>query len=1146
LSGSSGTFVCKVTFMQADRWYRSGFLLFLVLACPAFTLARAQASVSQSGGTDTLRDQFTNPPSSARPRVWWHWMNGNITPEGIQLDLDWMARAGLGGLTVFEGSLDTPQVVPKRLIYMTPEWKAAFNGAVDRALQHNFELVIASSPGWSETGGPWVPPSQGMKKLVWSATRVGGDQPYHAQLPPLPHATGTFQNYDLEGHRDTGNSNAKLPPLPQFAADAAVLAYRVPDVDKTQGELHPAVTASGGTIDVAALSDGDVQTPALLLPAAAAGSSAWVLFDYGHPQAIQSISIGSTDDIVSFFGFDDQKAGFPYLEAGDDGQTFRRVADLSYSSVAQRTVSFGPITARYFRVNFPIPASAATPYTHQITELVLHNGARTNEWERRAGFATAMNYYAISDTPAAPDFIVHKADVVDLTGKMKADGTLDWTPPNGRWEILRFGESLTGRENEPAPAEATGLEADKLNRGDVKNYLDHYLKTYSDTVGPSRIGSAGITSMLTDSVEVGAQNWTDDMLGEFERRRGYSALPWLPALTGVVIESTAETNRFLWDFRRTIAQLFAENHYGTISDELHKRGLHYYGEALEFRRPSLGDDMEMRSKTDIPMAAMWAFAEKDGPNPTYVADDRGAASVAHIYGQNLAAAESMTAGPPAWIWSPNTLKRIADMEFALGINRFVIHESTHQPLVGPKTAPGLTLGIFGQWFTRNETWAEEARPWIDYLARSSFLLQQGRFYGDVAYFYGEEGPLTALFGIHPQQDTPEGYGFDFVNSDVLLHKLSVQDGRLVTPAGTSYRVLYLGGSSRRMTVPVLRTLRTLVEQGAVVDGNRPADSPSLADDPAEFERLADLLWGKQPNGSGYRAVGKGRVYDLRPADEVLADLNLPRDFAYSKPEPETKLMFLHRKLADGDLYFVDSRNERAQNVDVTFRIAGKRPELWDGATGQTTPAAFRIANGLTTVPLHLDAYGTVFVIFRAPVHATEGPLPARTETVLFSTEPLDTNWHVTFQRDRGAPPEASFPRLLSWNDSINTGIKYFSGAATYAKTIQAPAAWFHTGAHLWLDLGEVHELASITINGKPVGTAWKEPFQIDVTKALRPGSNKLEIRVTNLWVNRLIGDVQPNTIHQYTFTDIVPYKAESPLLRSGLIGPVRFLSITGQ
>ena len=296
----------------------------------------------------------------------------------------------------------------------------------------------------------------------------------------------------------------------------------------------------------------------------------------------------------------------------------------------------------------------------------------------------------------------------------------------------------------------------------------------------------------------------------------------------------------------------------------------YYGEALEYHRPSLGDDMEMRSKTDVPMGAMWTWdgkAESTESTPDYMADLRGAASVAHIYGQNLVGAESMTSRGPAWSFSPNNLKKVADLEFALGVNRFQIHESSHQPLAD--MAPGLTLGPYGLWFNRNETWAEEAGPWVNYLARCSYLLQQGHFYGDVAYFYGEEGPLTAVFGWKTQQDSPEGYGFDFVNSDVVLHHLSFKDGRLVTPGGTSYRILYLGGRSQRMTLPVLKQLSSLVEQGAVIVGNKPTDSPSLADDEIEFHHLADQLWGTAVSGkqspgkktalSGtYHKYGKGK------------------------------------------------------------------------------------------------------------------------------------------------------------------------------------------------------------------------------------------------------------------------------------------------
>ncbi len=574
----------------------------------------------------------------------------------------------------------------------------------------------------------------------------------------------------------------------------------------------------------------------------------------------------------------------------------------------------------------------------------------------------------------------------------------------------------------------------------------------------------------------------------------------------------------------------------------------YYGEALEYHRPSLGDDLEMRSKTDVPMGAMWTWAGSPGPDIDYISDLRGAASVAHIYGQNLVGAESMTSRGPAWSFSPNNLKKVADLEFALGVNRFEIHESTHQPV--PEMAPGLTLGPYGLWFNRNDTWADEAGPWINYLARCSYLLQQGHFSADVAYFYGEEGPLTAVFGWKSVEDAPEGYGFDFVNSDVLLHELSVKDGRLLTPGGTSYRILFLGGRSQRMTLPVLRRIYDLVAQGAVLVGERPTDTPSLADNKQEFLRVADQLWGGTPATSQQkRKVGKGRVYAGMSANEVLAALGVARDWEYTKPGADTTLMFVHRKLDGGDVYFVDNRVDRAENVDVTFRVDGKTPELWDAATGETQPVSYHIADGRTTVPLHLDPYGTTFVVFREPATQASLQLPAPKETVIASLdEALNRDWSVKFQQGNGVPPTVGFDHLVFWADlpqpAANEGVKFYSGTATYSKAIEVPADDLIPGAHLWLDLGDVRELADVNINGIDLGILWKTPFKVDVTNALKTGTNQLEIRVTNLWVNRMIGDQQPWALKKYAFADFSPYKADSPLLPSGLLGPVHLISVT--
>ncbi len=1089
--------------------------------------------------SDPLLHGFLDPPNEARPRVWWHWMDGNITTEGIDLDLAWMHRTGLGGVTIFEGAIHTPQVVPHRIVYMSPEWKQAFKTAVTTARGLKMEVAIASSPGWSETGGPWVPATDGMKKIVWSATRVEGGKPFTGKLAHPPQVDGVFQNFP-GGNMRTADGKTVAPP--EFYRDVAVIAYRIPDGDQSQQELAPKVTASSGQPNVSALSDGDVATVALDLPASQPGNESWIAFDYGHPQRIQAITLASRNDRISNFDHD-SRALPPVLEASDDGHSFRRIATVPFSSLAENTASFDAVRARYFRVVFPVQPAEIPAHDHQITELVLASGARTNEFEKRAGFATARNYDAIADPAVAPQFIVPLSNVIDLTGKMQADGALHWTPPAGAWRILRFGYSLTGRTNHPAPAEDTGLEVDKLDRDAVKRYVDHYLEMYAQTVGPERMGAKGIAWMLTDSIEAGPQNWTARMPEAFARLRGYDLRPWLPTLTGVIVGSTAQTDDFLWDFRRTISQLLAEDHYGEIADDLHAHGLKYYSEALEYHRPSLGDDMEMRSHADVPMGAMWTWAGQPGPDVDYIADLRGAASVAHIYGQNLVGAESMTSRGPAWSFSPNALKKVADLEFALGVNRMEIHESTHQPVAD--LAPGLTLGPYGLWFNRNNTWADEARPWIDYLSRCSWMLQQGHFAADVAYFYGEEGPLTAVFGWKAMNDAPSGYAFDFVNSDALLHELSVKDGRLASPGGASYRMLYLGGRSQRMTLPVLVQLRNLIRQGAIVAGDRPTDSPSLADDPAAWTKVVNALWGRKPVPRGVRRLGKGRLYSGYSASETLAALGLARDFSYAKSEPETDVMFVHRKLADGEVYFVDNRTDRAETLDATFRVDGKAPELWDAATGETHPAAYAIANGLTTVPLELDPWGAVFVVFRKPAAQPSLALPAPKTTVVAGVDgALNADWAVSFELNRGAPETARFDRLTSWSESADPGVKYFSGSATYAKTVAIPASAFAPGAQLWLDLGDVENIAEVSVNGSYEGIVWKSPFRLDVTKALKPGSNQIVIQVTNLWVNRLIGDQQPWALKKYAFASFTPYRADSPLLPSGLLGPVRLLSVS--
>jgi hypothetical protein len=1073
------------------------------------------------GAGDALERGFRNPPDSAKPRVWWHWMNGNVTRAGIKLDLEWMHRVGIGGFQNFDASLNTPQVVEKRLVYMTPEWKDAFRYAATLADRLGLEMAIAGSPGWSESGGPWVPPAQAMKKLVWSETRVEGGRPFTGALPRPPSTTGPFQNIPRVGF--SFGAAASAPP--QYYADSAVIAFRLPESEVPMAELQPKVTSSGGTFDVAALTDGDlVKTTAL--PRAPAGQPSWIQFEFSRPQTVHALTLMMQGAGSPFAQFGPGGASGTELQASDDGQEFRTVVKLPGGAL-QHTLAFPKVTARFFRVSFGAP-----PAEPRIAELVLHTGARVNRFEEKAAFAAMPNLDAFPTPPAPSDAVVRKSEVVDLTTRTRSDGTLDWTPPPGRWVVLRLGYSLTGHQNGPASPEATGLEVDKLNRGYVKAYLDTYLGNYQDTVGPL-MGKRGLQYVITDSWEAGVQNWTDDMIPEFTRRRGYDPRPWLPVLTGRVVESSEASDRFLWDFRKTLGDLVTDYHYGQISESLHRRGMGRYSESHESGRALIADGMDVKRGADIPMSAMWT--QLPGVNREqygYNADIRESASVAHIYGQNLVAAESLTAGSGAWAWSPETLKPTADKELAMGLNRFVIHTSVHQPLLD--RTPGLGLGPFGQWFTRNETWAEQAKPWVSYLARCSYLLQQGRFVADILYFYGEDTNITALFGSK-SPDIPVGYNFDYVNADALLHRLSVKGGRLATPSGMSYRVLALDPNSRQMSLPVLRKIQELVKAGAVAVGARPDDTPSLSDDRAQFRAIVNELWG---SNRGEHAYGKGKVYAGESLADALTALQAAPDFTYTRPQSDTSLLFVHRKLADGDLYFVDHRNNRPETVDATFRVQGKAAELWHADTGQSEPASYRIAGGRTTVPLHLDPYETVFVLFRKPARDLSRALPQVVETPIASVEGA---WDVSFQPDRGAPAAITLDRLTSWSESGDAGVRYFSGTGTYSRTLQASADWFKSGARLWLDLGEVKNLAEVSVNGKPLGILWKTPFRVDVTEALKPGENRVTVAVTNLWVNRLIGDRQPDAARKYTFTTQPFYRANSPLLPSGLLGPVQIV-----
>ena len=1068
-----------------------------------------------------LLPSFQTPPQAAKPRVWWHWMNGNITKEGIQKDLDWMSRVGIGGFQNFDANLLTPVVVPKKLVFMTPEWKDAFKFAITTADKKGLEAAIAGSPGWSVTGGPWVDPKDAMKKYVWTETRVNGGKAYSGKLVQPAEVTGKFQNVGLAKASAFGDP---MPKVPSYYQDALVIAYRVPQNEQVFTTWNPQVSSSGGTFNLQEMSDGDLEK-GTFLPPVAAGEDMWIQYEFARPQTIKAFSIAGANHTM-LEDFD----GGPLnrsLKVSDDGVNFREVASVSGSIVPQNTVSIPATTARFFRMAFksfvppvnPIAAmfgAGGTPKPEgvNVAEFVLYATDRIDQFEDKAGF-TPWKESPFLPGNSNPDAIANK-DVIDLTSKLKPDGTLEWDAPAGNWNVIRFGYSLTGRQNHPASPEATGLEVDKLDKEAVRKYINTYLDMYKDATG-GLMGAKGLTHMILDSYEAGHMTWTKGFPEEFAQRRGYEITTWIPVLTGRVVKSLESSEQFLWDFRKTIGELIAESHYDVIGEELHKRGMKRYTESHENQRIYLADGMDVKRYADVPMSAMWTPGSLAGGNDEEVrseADIRESASVAHIYGQNIVAGESMTAVGKAFVYSPEQLKRTADLEMASGLNRFVIHTSVHQPLDDKK--PGFSLGPFGQWFTRQETWAEQATAWMGYLGRSCYLLQQGKFVADVLYYYGENNNITSTFS-QKLPVVPAGYEYDFVNSSALINVIQVKDGRLVAPSGNTYRLLVLDESAKSMTLPVLKKLRDLVKAGAKVAGVKPEKSPSLSDIPEEFQSIVAEIWSS-PN------VLKGSI------KEALKALSLKEDVSITGNTD--KILYVHRQTPTQDIYWLDNRSENINGGIFSFRVNGKIPELWNPQTGKTEKVSYEIKDGRTILTLSFESWDAYFIVFSGKATATAYTKPASISKPVLS---ITTPWKVNFQADRGAPATATFDKLISWSAHVDSGIKYFSGTASYQNTFTIPA--LVKGAKYELDLGDVKNLAEVIVNGQNMGIVWKKPFKTDISAALKAGVNTVEIKVTNLWVNRLIGDAQPGAV-KTTFTTMPFYQANAPLLPSGLLGPV--------
>ena len=1060
------------------------------------------------------KEDFKNPPQDARIRVWWHWMDSNISKEGIKKDIDWMVSTGVGGFQQFDAGgamMGGAEPVVERLPYMQEGWKDAFRYAMQYADEQGLEVAIASAPGWSSTGGPWVKPENAMKKLTWRTVEVIGNpkakKPQAITLPEPFTTVGKFQNAG-------GGSALQVAPaeVEPWYQDVAVVAVRLPDAEKSMQELGAAVSSSGGSFTVGMLSDGDLSDGAFL-PADPSGTHAWIRYDFPEAVTVRALTLCG-GPVRGQWGSELPTYG-NVLQSSADGLVWDDVCSIPSGSVPQQTVDVPVTTARYFRLMVENPKVDATyaaygyageaPKGTAIHEFVLHTVTKVNHAEEKAGFAAPHD---LVDNPT-PTANAAALETIDLSAYVK-DGVLTWKVPEGRWRIFRFGASLTGKQNHPAPPEATGLEVDKLDKDAWLDYFRNYMDMYKEAAG-GLVGQRGIQYILTDSYEAEQMTWTKSLAEEFKARRGYDLLPWMPALTGEIIGSSENTEKFLFDWRETLGELFAEN-YDRINDIAREYGMKgRYTESHENGRVFVGDGMDLKMTAAVPMSAFWIPGTGGGSAFVMAqADIRESASVAHVYGQNIAAAESFTVAGlsgNAWSYYPGSLKYMADIALYSGLNRFVIHESAHQPSDAHK--PGLGLMIFGQWFNRHDTWAPYARYWADYLARSCYMLQRGRYVADVLWYYGEDTNIAGIYG-HELPEVPEGYSYDFINPYGVKNLLSVKDGNIVTPSGMKYKMLVLGEHCKVMSNDVLRKLDALAREGAVIVGQKPEKPAGLTDDAAEFDRLVADIW----------AAGRSNVH-AGQLSKVLAATVEP-DFRYVAP---AELKFVHRTDGDREIYWIRNFSDKAVKAQVQLRDAKGVITVYNPETGKIVPGA------TCACSLDLEANQALFVV--SDKNGT--PAPEYVAPQVVGELKLQRAWTVTFE-GAGAPEgECVFDNLQSYTKFDNPAIKYFSGIATYKNTFVLGRKEKADG--LLIDLGEVGQMADVFVNGEHVDFIWKAPYRLSWTGSLHPGENTIEVKVVNTWPNRLIGDAQPGA-EKVTYTTMPFYRADSPLTPSGLMGPV--------
>jgi hypothetical protein len=1152
----------------------------IIAAFTLFSLCLAPAGAASTGtAPGSLAAGFRTPPDAARPWVYWFWVDGNLTREGITADLEAMHRAGIRGAIIME----VDALIPKGQVrFLSPQWRSYFQLAVKEATRLGIELDMNNDGGWTGSGGPWITPELSMQVLVWSESRISGP--------------GRI-----------GSTLAQPKTTEGYYGDIAVLAFPTPPAEALRmAAANPRFTLGPNhtPLDAGKLADGNAGTVEML-PALKPGDAHTIDIDFPQPFPARALTLASDRYQSRLVG---------KLAVSADGQSYRTVREFE-ARWPVAAVNFDPVTARHFRLTLAHAPGNTLAATMPLGEVELLGGGRIEDIAGKAAFVNEPFPLTGTGPAFTAAMLAGRSQVLDISSHVDKTGRLTWDAPAGSWTVLRIGHTSTGKMNHPSPKEGLGFECDKLSKQAVDV---HFAGLLGKLLADQPAGAAtALRYAHIDSWETGSQNWTPKLREEFRARRGYDLLPYLPVVTGRAVESQEVSERFLWDLRRTVADMVLENYAGHFKQLCQKNGLKL---SIEAYGNGPLDDIPYAGLADLPMTEFWM-----GLTPSWI--NKEMASAAHTYGRPVLGAEAFTSRSPAGKWQnhPFRLKPLGDQMFTQGVNRIVFHRYAMQPW--SNRWPGMGMGPYGIEFDRTVTWWEQSHAYLDYLSRCQFLLQEGRFFADIAYLSGEKVPIDFPPPSTLSPEPPPGYDYDAVSAE-LLAQMTVRDGRPTLPSGMSYRVLVLPNANT-MRVAQLRKIKELVEAGATLVGPPPVKSPSLAEmgsGDAEVRRLAAELWGGNDGANLYEhRAGKGKVVWGKPLANVLAEAGAGPDFGSLDLEAGKQIRYIHRTIGGKEVYFVSSNESQAATFLCSFRVTGKRPELWWPDTGRTQAVAiYDQQPTLTRVPVRLDPYGSVFVVFSSDVAAAPERLAAVTKdgvevsgvlatsvadlrnkldgvtvessgtaqyrlevaqggTYAVKTasgkqvsavvpnvpEPVEVTgpWELSFPKGWGAPDHVTLDRLASWTAHPLDGVKYFSGTATYRRSITIPAAMLGENHGLYLDLGRVEVIAEVRLNGHDLGVLWKPPFRVDIRGAAKAGPNELEVRVVNLWPNRLIGDAQlpedstfdggklrewpewllagrPSPTGRLTFATWRHWRKDGALLESGLLGPVRLEATT--